>query len=107
MDLRAILAGEEKKWLRRRKNLSPADKHRFYYIREFIKFCLKEGIDTTEKIDNKIYSNYVRYLKHTKNNSERTRLDKCYVVKQFLEKYGCSFKPNPWRAYARQNKNRI
>ena len=82
MNLKAILAGEEQKWRRRYKALSANEKHKFYYLREFIQFCLKEGIDDTEKIDNKVYSNYVRYLKHAKNNNERTRLDKCYVVKK-------------------------
>jgi hypothetical protein len=106
MNLKAILAGEEQKWRRRHKALSANEKHRFYYLREFIQFCLKAGVDDTEKIDNKVYSNYVRYLKHAKNNNERTRLDKCYVVKKFLEENNCLFIPNPWRAYARKDKNR-
>lgn len=99
MQLNEILTKEQKKLQRR--TPTAHEKHQFYYVKEFILFCLKNGVSDTSQIDNKIYSNYVRYLKHTKNNSADTRLDKCYAVRNLLEEYGCSFKPNPWRSYAK------
>jgi len=97
MNLKIFLISENKKYERRKKDLSAHERHKFYMIREFIKFCLSSGVSEIQNIDGKIYSNFVRYLKHTKNNNERTRTDKCFAVKHFLENSNCLFAPNPKR----------
>jgi len=100
MNLNLFLEGEEQK-KRRRKELSINEKHKFYYCKEFIKFCLKQGVLDTKDVDGKIYANFVKYLKYDKKNKARTRLDKCYIVKSFLKNSDSPFKPNPWRSYAK------
>jgi len=99
MNLETFLVSEQRKFRKRKKILSENDKHKFYYQREFVNFCVREGIKDTKDISNKVYANYVRYLKTIKKNNERTVLDKCYIVKNFLEKMDCSVLPNPWRKY--------
>lgn len=101
MNIQLFLISETKKCKNR--PLKAHEQHQFSYLREFINFCLnvKEKITDTTQINEQVYSNYVRYLTEVKKNTARTRLDKCLVVKAFLEKYHCTFIPNPWRAYER------
>ena len=99
MNLETYLISEQRKFRNRRKILSENDKHKFYYKREFVNFCIREGVKDAKNIKHKEYVNYVRYLKNVKKNNERTVLDKCYIVKNFLEKIDSPVAPNPWRNY--------
>jgi len=98
MNLKLFMSGENQKW-QRRKTLSNNEKNRFYSLQEFVKFCLKNGVTNTDKIDSTVYSHYVQHLKHVKKNSARTRLYKGYIVKSLLSHGSAQFIPNPWRAY--------
>ena len=104
MNLEAYTAGEERKRLRRKEPLSSNKRHNLLYRKEFIDFCISSGVKDSEDIKDKIYTNFIRYLKDVKRNKPRTRLDKSYEVKRFLREVGSSVKPNPWGSYAKQNK---
>ena len=95
MNLKIFLDGEQKKFSRNRNNYSEHKKHKFYMIREFIKFCLRQGAFDIKDIDSDLYSNYCRFLKNNRKNSARTKTDKCNEVRIFLEEKLSPFIPNP------------
>ena len=86
-------------------SVSSSEKYKFYTLRQFINYCVDHKVNDVVNVDNKIYSNFARYL--SQKDAELTKYNKLLTIKKFLENYGCKFSPNPRRAYvARTNKHK-
>jgi len=86
-------------------SVSSSEKYKFYTLRQFISFCDQHKVYDIVNVDNKIYSNFVRYL--SQKDSELTKYNKLLTIKKFLENHGSKFAPNPRRQHvARTNKHK-
>jgi len=104
MNLEAYIISLEAKQSSKKK-FTPSEKYKFYTLRQFISFCDQHKVYDIVNIDNKIWSNFVRYL--SQQDAELTKYNKLLTIKKFLENHGSQFIPNPRRAYVtRTNKHK-